>query len=274
MKLALVILVFVFGAAFAAPLLTSYPSSGNTHESMEERLLLRHMPPSSVYWFGTDELGRDVWTRTLYGARISLGIGILARLVAVLVGTILGAAAGFYGGRIDFILSRIIEIALAFPSMILAIAIGVALGPGLTTVVIAIVAVSWVDVAVLIRAVSVSVARRDFVLAARSLGDSNLRILFRQIIPNCLSTILVSFSFGIASAVMIEASLSFLGVGASAGSPDLPTWGWMIYTAEYHLAAAPWAAFGPAIVLALTVLAWNLLGDALRDRFDVKGDVC
>lgn len=274
MKLAAGILFLVFFLAIAAPLLTQYPASGQTFPDTDRSLMHRHHPPSSAFLFGTDELGRDVWTRTLYGARISLAVGIIARLFAVLLGTLLGAMAGYYGGRIDFLLSRVIEIFLAIPSLILAIAIGVALGPGLQSVLIAIVAVSWVDIAVLIRAVSSSVARRDFVLAARSLGDSHARILMRQVIPNCLSAILVSFSFGIASAVMIEASLSFLGLGATAASPDLPTWGWMIYTSDYHLSAAPWAAFGPCFLLALTVLGWNRLGDALRDRFDIKGDLC
>lgn len=273
MKTPLIVVAFVAALAILAPVLSPYPPSGVIAASTDESLAIRHQPPSIGRWFGTDELGRDVWTRSLHGARISLGVGIIARVAAVFIGTLLGATAGYFGGRIDFALSRIIEIFLAIPSMILAIAIGVALGPGLTTVLVAIVAVSWVDVAVLIRAVSSQVAVRDFVTAARAAGDSELRILVRQIVPNCYSTILVTFSFGIASAIMIEASLSFLGLGATAGSPDLPTWGWMIYTAEYYLAVAPWAAFGPSILLALTVLGWNMLGDRLRDKFDVKAEI-
>lgn len=270
MKLAVGILALIAALAAFAPLLTPYPPSGAIAPTMSGSLALRHLPPSLAHPFGTDELGRDVFARSLYGARISLAVGLAARLSAILIGALVGAATGYFGGRVDAVLSRLMEIVLAFPSLILAIAIGVALGPGLRTILIAIVAVSWVDVAVLIRAVAQSVAQRDFVAAARALGDTDIRILLRQILPNCLSALVVSFSFGIASAVMYEASLSFLGLGASAGSPDMPTWGWMIYTAEYHLAAAPWAAFGPGLLLAVTVLGWNLLGDCLRDRFDVK----
>lgn len=272
MKVSIVLLSLILLASVLAPL-TGYASSGATAETMGEQLANRHLPPSSAHWFGTDEMGRDVFARTLYGARVSLGIGLLARLTAVVIGGLVGAAAGFWGGKVDFVLSRIIEIFLAFPSLILAIAIGCALGPGWFSVVTAIVVVSWVDVAVLIRSVAASVARRDFVEAARALGDHDVRILLRQILPNCLPAIVVSFSFGIASAVMVEASLAFLGIGATAGSGDLPSWGWMISTAEYHLASAPWAAFGPGLFLAVTVLAWNLLGDALRDRLDVKAEV-
>ncbi len=273
MQLALALLAIIFLLALFAPVLTPYPASGETAPTMSAALEMRHLPPSLAHPFGTDELGRDVFARSLYGTRISLAVGLAARLSAIIIGGLVGAAAGYYSGRVDAILSRIMEIMLAFPSLLLAIAIGVALGPGLRTIVIAIVFVSWVDVAVLIRAVAASVAKRDFVAAARAIGDTDLRILFRQILPNCASALIVSFSFGIASSVMYEASLSFLGLGASAGSPDLPTWGWMIYTAEYHLAAAPWAAFGPCLLLVMTVLGWNLLGDCLRDWFDVKAEL-
>ncbi len=272
MKPALLILAFVFIATVAASLFTPYDVSGDTAALTGERLQNRHLPPSWSHPLGTDELGRDVFARTLYGARVSLGIGILARILAVLVGGAIGAIAGYAGGRIDFALTRIMEIFLAFPSLILAIAIGAALGAGWTSVVLAIVIVSWVDVAVLVRAVAAGVAQRDFVAAARAMGDSPARILVRHILPNCLPAIVVSFTFGIASAVMVEASLSYLGLGG-AGGTGLPSWGWMIATAEYHLATAPWAVLGPGAALALTVFAWNLLGDALRDRLDVKADL-
>ena len=272
MKFAILLLALIAVAAVLAPLLTPYPASGATASESGARLANRHQPPSARFLFGTDELGRDVFTRVLHGARLSLAIGLAARLIAVFVGGLVGAIAGYYGGAVDFVVSRILELFLAFPSLILAIGIGCALGPGPATVVVAIVVVSWVDVAVLIRSVAASVARRDFVAAARALGESDFRILRRHILPNCLAPLIVSFSFGIASAVMIEASLSFLGLGLTGGS-DLPSWGWMIYTAEYHLAAAPWAIFAPGIVLALTVFAWNLLGDSLRDRLDVRAEV-
>lgn len=271
MKLAVAVLAAVLLGTAAAPLLTPFDRTGDTAAETGERLAKRHLPPSLAHPLGTDELGRDVFARTLYGARVSLGIGLVARLLAVVVGGLVGALAGYAGGRIEFVLTRIMEIVLAFPSLILAIAIGAALGPGWTSVVIAIVAVSWVDVAVLVRAVAAGVARRDFVAAAHAMGDSPARILWRHILPNCLPAIIVSFTFGIASAVMVEASLSYLGLGGAGGG--MPSWGWMIATGEYHLAAAPWAVLGPGAALALTVFAWNALGDALRDRLDVKADL-
>lgn len=273
MKPAAVLVAVLILLAFFAPLFTPYPASGSAGRGTGAALDERLQPPSWAHPCGTDELGRDIWARTLYSARVSLGIGLAARLAAVLLGAVIGVSAGYFGGRVDFVISRAIEVVLAFPSLILAIAIGVALEPGLKTVLIAIVVVSWVDVAILVRSLAATLKERDFVAAARALGDSPLRILRRQILPNCLPTIMVSFTFGIAAAVMVEASLSFLGIGASAGAADLPSWGWMIYTAEYHLAAAPWAAFAPGFFLALTVFGWNQLGDALRDRLDVKAEL-
>lgn len=272
MRLAVGVLLVVLAGAVLAPVLTPYDRTGDTASSTGERLANRHLPPSLAHPLGTDELGRDVLARTLHGAQVSLGIGLAARLLAVFLGGAIGALAGYAGGRIEFVLTRIMEIFLAFPSLILAIAVGAALGPGWASVVIAIVAVSWVDVAVLVRAVAAGVARRDFVAAARALGDSPARILVRHILPNCMPAIVVSFTFGIASAVMVEASLSYLGLGG-AGGTGLPSWGWMIATGEYHLASAPWAVLGPGAALALTVFAWNALGDALRDRLDVKADL-
>ena len=269
MKLGAFLIILIVGMAVLAPLFTSFGPSGTITQSTSEALASKHMAPSTEHWFGTDELGRDVFARMLYGARISLGVGIVSRLIAVIIGGTIGAAAGYFGGKVDFVITRMIEIVLAFPSLILAIAISVALGPGLTTVFIAIVVVSWVDVAVLVRSVAAGIAKKDFVTAAVALGDSPMRILFRQIIPNCYSTLLVTFSFGIASAVMVEASLSYLGLGSSSVG-GYTSWGWMIYTAQNYLSKAPWAAFGPGILLAISVLGWNLLGDALRDKLDVK----
>ncbi|PIU48409.1 MAG: ABC transporter permease [Candidatus Hydrogenedentes bacterium CG07_land_8_20_14_0_80_42_17] len=273
MKTSISILIIIFGFAIFAPLLTPYPVSGDTSPKMGEQLSNRHLAPSIKHPFGTDELGRDIFARTLYGARISLGVGLAARILAVIIGGLIGSIAGFYGGKTDFILSRLIEIFLAFPSLILAIGIGTALGSGLLTVIIAIVAVSWVDVAVLIRAVSAEISKRDFVMAARAIGEPESMILFKHVIPHCYAPLIVTFSFGIASAVMIEASLSFLGLGSSGNSVLGPSWGWMIYTAEAYLGVAPWAVFGPGLFLAMTVFGWNMLGDSLRDKFDVKAEL-
>lgn len=270
MKFSIFLVVLLLLVAVFAPLLTPFPASGRIAESTSEALAMAHTPPSFDHPLGTDAQGRDVFARTVFGARVSLSIGIISRLIAVVFGGVVGALAGYFGGKVDYIFSRGIEVILAFPSLILAIAIGVTLGPGLMTVAIAIIVVSWVDVAILIRALAVGIERKDYITAARALGDHPLRILVRQVIPNCFPTLLVAFSFGIASAIMVEASLSFLGIGVSSGSVNMPSWGWMIYAEQGNVGFAPWAVFGPGVMLALTVLGWNMLGDNLRDRLDVK----
>lgn len=272
-------------AAAAAPLLSPYPASGDPPGGITERLRTRLTGPSTAHPLGTDASGRDVAARVLWGARISLAVGLGARLAALLLGATVGALAGFAGGVVDRVLTTIVEWVLAFPSLLLAIAIGVALGPGLATVAVAIIAVSWTDVAVLSRAVVSEVRRRPFVEAAHALGASPARTLARHVLPHLAPYLIVSFTLGVAGAVMTEASLSFLGLGLEGGgaaSPlgrllglgdvaAVPSWGQMIYAAKDHVATAPLAVFAPAAALAATVLGWNLLGDGLRDAWDVRG---
>lgn len=271
-------------AALLAPLLTPYPASGDPAGGITERLARRLEGPSAGHPLGTDASGCDVLARTLWGGRVSLAVGLGARAAAVVVGAAVGALAGFLGGWTDRLLTTLVEWVLAFPALLLAIAIGVALGPGLVTVAVAIVLVSWTDVAVLSRAVVAEVRTRPFVEAARALGAPAPRILRRHVLPHLAPYLVVSFTIGVATAVMTEASLSFLGLGLEGGgaaspvarllglggSTEIPSWGQMIYAAKDHVAAAPMAVFAPSAVLAATVLGWNLLGDGLRDLMDVR----
>jgi peptide/nickel transport system permease protein len=275
----------VAAGAVLAPFLTPYPASGDPPGGITERLERRLAPPSAAHPLGTDASGRDVLARTLWGGRISLAVGLAARLAAVVVGTAIGVAAAWRGGWTDRILTTLVEWVLAFPALLLAIAIGVALGPGLATIAVAIVVVSWTDVAILARAVVAEVKTRPFVEAARALGAGPAAILRRHVLPHLAPYLVVSFTLGVATAVMIEASLTFLGLGIEAGaspvarmlglgetasSGAVPSWGQMIYAAKDHVATAPLAVFAPCAVLAATVLGWNLLGDGLRDALDVR----
>lgn len=284
MKFGAAVVALLLAAAVGAPFLAPYGPDGRGNASAAELLTTRrHLSPSREHPFGTDAQGRDVWSRALYGARVSLAIGILARGLAVAVGTFVGLLAGYLGGLWDRVLSRVIEVFLAFPGLLLAMAIGVALGASPVTVLVAIAAVSWTDAAVVIRAVSAELARRPFVQAARAQGASEVRIVLRHVLPHLAGPAAVLFTFGIAAAVMIESSLSFLGLAGAGGGAtwfhamlglsgveELPTWGAMIQAEEQYLARAPWGVFGPGVLLALAVLGWNVLGDALRDRLDVR----
>ena len=264
------VLVVLFLSAALAPFATPYGAEGRGTKSPAQLLSERHLPPSAAHPLGTDAHGRDLLARVLHGARVSLLMGIVARGLAILLGGAVGIAAGYLGGLADRILSRVMEIFLAFPGLLLAMAIGVALGASTTTTLVAIVLVSWCDVAVILRAASADLARRPFVVAARAQGASETRIVALHLLPHLAGPAAVLFTFGIASAIMIESSLSFLGLAGGGG--DLPTWGRMIFSEEPYLAIAPWGVFAPGIFLAATVLGWNLVGDELRDRLDVRMD--
>lgn len=264
----LAVLALLFVAALAAPFATPYGAEGRGTKSPAQLLSERHLPPSGSHPLGTDAHGRDLLARTLHGARVSLAMGILARALAVLLGGMVGICAGTLGGSTDRILSRVLEIFLAFPGLLLAMAIGVALGASFATILVAIVLVSWCDVAVILRAASADLVRRPFVTAARAQGASEVRIVVLHLLPHLAGPAAVLFTFGIASAIMIESSLSFLGLAGGGG--EYPTWGRMIFSEEPYLAIAPWGVFAPGFFLAATVLGWNLVGDELRDRLDVR----
>jgi len=233
-------------------------------------LAIRYLAPSSAHWFGTDSTGRDIFSRVVFGARISLQVGIIVVFVSAFIGTILGAVAGYYGGWVDRIVSGyVFNVFLAFPGLLLAIAMVAFLGAGLNKLIFALCIIGWVGYARLIRGQVLKVREYDFVQAARALGASDTRILFIHILPNAIQPLIVQASLGMAGAVLSEASLSCLGLGVP---PPAPSWGVMIEEARdlSTLAAAPHALIFPGIAIALTVLAFNFIGDGLREYLDPK----
>lgn len=237
-------------------------------DPLEQNLLQRLRPPSPEYPLGTDQLGRDVWARVVHGARISLGVGFGVVLLASLLGTAVGLLAGGLGGRWDSLLMRLTDIFFAFPSLILAMAIAAALGPNLVNTVLAVALVTWPIYARLVRAQVLALREREFVEAARALGASQGRILLRHLLPNALAPVLVQASYEVGAAILTAAGLSFIGFGAQ---PPTPEWGAMVAETRNYMAEAPWAATAPALGILLTVLAFNLLGDGLRDVLDPRG---
>ena len=241
-----------------------------THDVGATNLSLRYLPPSSQYFFGTDSTGRDIFSRVVFGARISLKVGLVVVAVSAIVGTLLGALAGYYGGWIDRIISGyVFNVFLAFPGLLLAIAMVAFLGAGLNKLIFALCIIGWVGYARLIRGQVLKVREYDFVQAARALGASDARILLVHILPNATQPLIVQASLGMAGAVLSEAALSFLGLGVP---PPAPSWGVMIEEARdlSTLQAAPHALIFPGLAIALTVLAFNFIGDGLREYLDPR----
>jgi len=241
-----------------------------THDVGATNLSLRYLPPSSQYFFGTDSTGRDIFSRVVFGARISLKVGLVVVAVSAIVGTLLGALAGYYGGWIDRIISGyVFNVFLAFPGLLLAIAMVAFLGAGLNKLIFALCIIGWVGYARLIRGQVLKVREYDFVQAARALGASDARILFIHILPNAIQPLIVQASLGMAGAVLSEAALSFLGLGVP---PPAPSWGVMIEEARdlSTLQSAPHALIFPGLAIALTVLAFNFIGDGLREYLDPR----
>ncbi len=246
--------------ALAAPLLAGNP--------LAQDLGHRLQAPSASHLFGTDQLGRDVWARVVWGSRISLGIGFAVVAAALLVGGGVGLTAGMLGGIWDELLMRVTDIFLAFPALILAMAISAALGPSLSNVMIAVAAVSWPNYARLLRAQVLAVRTLDFVEASRSLGAARTRQAFIHVLPNTITPLLVQASFDVGSAILTAAGLGFIGFGAQ---PPTPEWGAIVSETRNFIAEAPWASSAPALAILVTVLAFNLLGDGLRDVLDPRG---
>jgi peptide/nickel transport system permease protein len=241
-----------------------------TQDVTAQDLFMRYAAPSAEHWFGTDALGRDVFSRVVYGARISLQVGIIVVTVSAVFGIFIGAIAGFFGGFVDKILSGyIFNVFLAFPGLLLAIALVAFLGAGLGKLILALCVIGWVGYARVMRGQVLKVREYDFVQAARALGASNMRILFTHILPNAIQPLIVQASLGMAGAVLSEASLSFLGLGIP---PPAPSWGTLIEEARGIdiLYNAPHVLFFPGIAIALTVLAFNFIGDGLREYLDPK----
>jgi peptide/nickel transport system permease protein len=259
----LIIVVILVLVAIFAPWIA-------TQDIATINLPMRHLSPSSQHIFGTDHLGRDVFSRVIFGARISLRVGIVVVLVSAIVGTVLGALAGYFGGWIDSTMSGyIFNVFLAFPGLLLAIALVAFLGGGLNKLILALCIIGWVGYARLIRGQVLKVREYDFVQAARALGASDARILFVHILPNAIQPLIVQASLGMAGAVLAEASLSFLGLGVP---PPAPSWGVMIEEARGldTLQAAPHVLIFPGIAIVLCVLAFNFVGDGLREYLDPR----
>ena len=262
-KFGLVIVVILVIVAVFAPWIA-------TQDLATINLPLRYLSPSSQHWFGTDGLGRDVFSRVVYGARISLRVGIVVVLVSTIVGTVFGALAGYFGGWIDrFMSGYLFNVFLAFPGLLLAIALVAFLGAGLNKLILALCIIGWVGYARLIRGQVLKVREYDFVQAARALGAGDARILFVHILPNAIQPLIVQASLGMAGAVLAEASLSFLGLGVP---PPAPSWGVMIEEARGldTLQAAPHVLIFPGIAIVLSVLAFNFIGDGLREYLDPR----
>ncbi|MEQ1606883.1 MAG: ABC transporter permease [Pyrinomonadaceae bacterium] len=239
-----------------------------THDVTAQDLAMRYIAPSAEHWFGTDGLGRDVFSRVVFGARISLEVGITVVIVSSIFGTIIGAIAGFYGGFVDkFLSGYVFNVFLAFPGLLLAIALVAFLGAGQGKLILALCVIGWVGYARVMRGQVLKVREYDYVLAARALGASNMRILFTHILPNAVQPLIVQASLGMAGAVLSEASLSFLGLGIP---PPAPSWGTMVEEARQFFSSSPHVLFFPGIAIALTVLAFNFIGDGLREYLDPK----
>jgi len=256
----LVVLAVIVFAALFAPWLSN-------HDIYTQNLAHRLQPPSADFWLGTDELGRDIYSRLLYGARITLYIASLTAVIITPLGLLIGTSAGYLGGWVDTVLMRLVDIFLAFPSLILALAFVAALGPGIENAIIAISLSSWPAIARLARAETLSVRKMDYIAAVRLQGASAWHIILRHIIPMCLPSVVVRVTLNMAAIILTAAGLGFLGLGAQAPSPE---WGAMLASGREFMLSNGWIAAIPGLAILFTSLAFNLLGDGLRDILDLR----
>lgn len=253
------VVLLMFFMAFIAPFFCQDPGAIDVSRRLSS--------PSFAHFLGTDDLGRDVLARIVHGARISLLVGFVAIGIATLIGVVYGAVAGYYGGIIDATMMRLVDIMLCFPTFFLILAVIAFLEPSIWNIMIIIGLTGWMGIARMVRAEFLSLRERDFVLASRVVGGSDLRIIFRHILPSAMSPVLVSATLGVAGAILTESALSFLGIGVQ---PPTPSWGNMLITGKQTLGTAWWLSFFPGCAILVTVLGYNLLGEGVRDALDPR----
>ena len=255
--LGMILILLILLMALFAPLIARYDPNAIDLVNMRK-------PPSSAHWFGTDDLGRDVFARVVYGSRTSLMIGFVPSVISLVLGTVMGLMAGFLGRKADAVIMRLADVVLAFPSLLLAMVVMYPLGATILNMFIALSIVNWAGTARVVRAQTLSLREKEFVEAARSMGVSRPRIVFRHILPNCLPNLIVLFTLDIPGAIMWESSMSFLGVG----DPNAASWGLMVSQGKSYAYMCPWLILAPGLAILVTVMAFNFLGDGLRDAID------
>ena len=261
-RIGLLVVVMLLLVAILAPLLAR-------HDPIRGDLIRQLEPPSAEHWMGTDIQGRDVWARLVYGARISLAVGLISQSIALAIGLTLGLIAGYFGRWIDDLVMRLADVTLAFPTLLLLIAMVAALQPSLIVVFVTVGIVGWAGMARLVRGQVLVVRQLEYVHAARALGTTDGRIITRHVLPNVIAPVVIASTLGMAGAIMAEAALSFLGLGVQ---PPTPSWGAMIADGRdlSQLRSSPWTSLFPGLAIGATVLGFNLLGDALRDALDPR----
>ncbi|HEY8599849.1 MAG TPA: ABC transporter permease [Thermomicrobiales bacterium] len=254
----LVVVILLSLIALLAPLLAREPIDSQNYDALYAR-------PSAAYPMGADHLGRDILSRVIWGARVSLLVGLVAQIIVLAIGVPIGAAAGFFGGKVDLILMRLVDVMYAFPTLLFVVLLMSMFGRGLDKIFLVIGLTSWVGLARLVRAQFLSLREKDFVIAARSIGATDMRLIMRHMLPNALTPIIVALTFGIPTAIFTEAFLSFIGVGIG---PPQTSWGLMVGENQSYLRSYPWMLVWPSLALGLTMLSFTFLGDGLRDALD------
>ncbi len=256
----LFVILTIATIAVSAPLIAPYnPTAIDVYNVLSA--------PGTDHLLGTDELGRDVLSRMIWGSRVSLKVGFVAVGIAISIGIMIGALSGFYGGKPDAVLMRFVDIMLAFPTFFLILAVIAIVEPSISTIMIVIGFTSWMDVSRLVRSEILGLKERDFVLAAKAIGASDFRVIFRHILPNALSPVFVSATFGVAGAILVESGLSFLGLGVQ---PPDPSWGNILTSGKDYITVAWWLSLYPGLAILITVLSYNLVGEGLRDALDPR----
>lgn len=257
---AILVLLLLYGMAILAPVLSTHPYDAITTGD-------RFRPPSAEHFLGTDHLGRDIWSRIVWGGRISLSVGFVAAGLSVTIGTLLGSLAGYYGGKVDNLISRLIEIMVSIPQFFLLLTVVAVVERSIFNIMLIIGLTSWPGVARIVRGEFLRLREMDFAHASRALGARDLRIIFKHILPNAIAPIIVSTTLRIGSAILAESGLSYLGFG---NPPPFPSWGSIAAGGKDFLRNAPWISIAPSLFIFMTVLSFNFIGDALRDALDPK----